>query len=77
MVTTEAGAAWADELWALATDLGVRPSDLLRDPRRLAFDLSIRRGAVEFRRYILERSVAPGDMGMNKVLALLKMIAGA
>lgn len=78
MVETEAGAAWAHELYGLATDLGMRPYDLAHgDREKLAFDMSMRRGAREFRRWILARSRAPNDMGINEIIAALRFIAGA
>jgi len=78
VVESEAGAAWAHELYGLAADIGVRPSDLVSgDPRKLAFDMSIKRGAREFRRFQLARHRAPNDMGVNEILAALRFIAGA
>jgi hypothetical protein len=56
----------------------MRPYDLAYgDATKLAFDMSIKRGAREYRRFILERHRLPNDMGVNEILAALRFIAGA
>lgn len=75
---SEAGASWAHEVYGLASDIGMRPFDLVYgSPSKLAFDMSIRRGAREYRRFIMERHRVPNDMGVNEILAALRFIAGA
>ena len=56
----------------------MRPYDLAYgDPAKLAFDMSMKRGAQEWRRWVLARQRMPNDMGVNEILACLRFLVGA
>ena len=59
------------ELWILAKGTGRRPSELLADPRALAIDLAVMRGALCAKRFALQ--MAGKNDGLGTAIGLMVM----